>query len=111
MYAIHTAPDGSSYTAEKEEFVSRTPLPLTDVAAGPDGALYFTIGGRGAQSELYRITYVGEAPTTPTQLKDELFAPEREMRQLVESFHGRDVALPTILATINQAKNGRSSNP
>ena len=104
MYAIHTAPDGSSYTAEKEEFVSRTPLPLTDVAAGPDGALYFTIGGRGAQSELYRITYVGEAPTAPTQLKDELFAPEREMRQLVESFHGRDVALPTILATINQAK-------
>ena len=56
MYAVHFTPDGSSYTAVKEEFLSRTPLPLTDVAIGPDGAMYFMIGGRGAQSELYRVT-------------------------------------------------------
>jgi len=104
MYAIHTTPDGSSYTAEKEEFVSRTPLPLTDVAAGPDGALYFTIGGRGTQSELYRITYVGKESTEPAKLTDEAFALERQMRQMVESFHGHDAALHEILSTINQAK-------
>ncbi len=104
MYAIHTTPKDSSYTAEKEEFVSRTPLPLTDVAAGPDGALYFTIGGRGTQSELYRVTYVGEESTEPTELKDEAFASEREMRRMVESFHGSDVALQEMLTTINQAK-------
>lgn len=105
MYAIHITPKDSSYKAEKEEFVSRTPLPLTDVAAGPDGALYFTIGGRGTQSELYRVTYAGEESTEPTKVKDEAFAPEREMRQMVESFHGRDVTLPEIMATINQAKS------
>src|SRR4051794_35842390 len=63
MYAIHTEPDGSTYKATKEEFLSRTPLPLTDVVINPaDGAMYFTIGGRGAQSELFRVTYVGTAP-------------------------------------------------
>lgn len=46
MYAIHIEPSGSSYKATKEEFVSRTPLPLTDCTVGKDGALYFTIGGR-----------------------------------------------------------------
>ena len=51
MYALHLEPDGSTYKAVKEEFVSRTPLPLTDAAVGPDGALYFTIGGRGLPSE------------------------------------------------------------
>ncbi len=59
MYAIHIEPHMSTYKATKEEFVSRTPLPLTDVAAGPDGALYFSIGGRGTQSELFRVAYVG----------------------------------------------------
>ena len=48
MYAVHLTPQGASYLGEKEEFVSRTPLPLTDAEVGPDGALYFAIGGRGA---------------------------------------------------------------
>lgn len=69
MYAIHMEPSGSSYRATKEEFVSRTPLPLTDCTVGKDGALYFTIGGRGAQSELFRVTYVGKEDTKPTELR------------------------------------------
>ena len=46
-------------------------LPLTDVVINPtDRAMYFTIGGRGVQSGLYRVTYVGDEPTSPaaTQL-------------------------------------------
>ncbi len=105
MYAIHMTPHGSSYTAVKEEFLSRTPLPLTDVAAGPDGALYFTIGGRGTQSELFRVTYIGEKPTDPAELKEESFVAEREMRQLVESFHGRNVPMQEILDTIEKGKS------
>lgn len=69
MYAIHIEPSGSSYKATKEEFVSRTPLPLTDCTVGKDGALYFTIGGRGAQSELFRVTYVGKEDTQPVDAK------------------------------------------
>ncbi|MDH3584940.1 MAG: heme-binding protein, partial [Phycisphaerae bacterium] len=47
MYSIHLTPRGSSYTAEKREFLSNTkgPLALTDVQIGPDGHMYFTVGG------------------------------------------------------------------
>jgi putative heme-binding domain-containing protein len=89
MYAIHIEPDGASYKAVKEEFLSRTPLPLTDVTVGKDGALYFTIGGRGTQSELYRATYVGKEPTTPVEAKDGRFAELRALRHKLEQHHKR----------------------
>lgn len=89
MYAIHIEPDGASYSAVKEEFLSRTPLPLTDAAIGPDGALYFTIGGRGTQSELFRVTYVGDSPTNPADAKDQKFAELRALRRQLEGFHGK----------------------
>ena len=70
MHAIHIEPSGSSYKATKEEFVSRTPLPLTDCTVGKDGAFYFTIGGRGAQSELFRVTYVGKEDVSTVDTRD-----------------------------------------
>jgi len=90
MYAIHLEEDGSSYRGVREEFVSRTPLPLTDAAVGPDGALYFTIGGRGAQSELYRVTYVGKESTQPASGGDLKFAELRALRRKLEAFHGKE---------------------
>ncbi len=87
MYAMHLVPDGSSYKAVKEEFVSRTPLPLTDVAVGPDGALYFTTGGRGAQSELFRVTYVGKEPTERVEYKEAKNAELRDLRRKIEQYH------------------------
>ena len=87
MYAIHISPMGSSYKATKEEFVSRTPLPLTDVVVGKDGALYFSIGGRGAQSELFRVTYIGKESTAPAELQDKEGAKDRETRKKLEAFH------------------------
>jgi putative heme-binding domain-containing protein len=87
MYALHLEPDGSTYRAVKEEFVSRTPLPLTDVAVGPDGSLYFTIGGRGTQSELFRVRYVGEEPTAPADLRESRGAELRALRRQIEAYH------------------------
>lgn len=87
MYAIHIVPSGASYTAVKEEFVSRSPLPLTDVAVGPDGALYFSTGGRGTQSELFRVTYVGKEPTAPVDTHDNRCADLRELRHKIEAYH------------------------
>ena len=89
MYAIHTEPGMSTYTATKEEFLSRTPLPLTDVAAGPDGALYFSVGGRGTQSELFRVTYAGQEATAPTELQDSRDAQMRSQRRMLEDYHAR----------------------
>lgn len=91
MYAIHTEPRFSSYTASKEEFVSRSPLPLTDVAAGADGALYFTIGGRGTQSELYRVTYVGDESVTPQVPGAAERSPFVRTRRVLEQLHDSDL--------------------
>lgn len=90
MYAVHLKEDGSSYTATKEEFVSRAPLPLTDVAVGSDGALYFTVGGRGTQSELFRVTYVGDESTEPIGKPKPSEA--RELRHELEALHTKSPA-------------------
>jgi putative heme-binding domain-containing protein len=89
MYAVHFKPAGSSYTAVKEEFLSRTPLPLTDIAISPDGAMYFTIGGRGAQSELYRVTYRGDEITRKGSLHGDSVAAQqaRKLRRSLEQRH------------------------
>lgn len=64
LYAVHLRPSGSAYAAEPEEFVTGTPLPLTDLVINPkDGAMYFAIGGRKTKSGLYRVTYTGEGVT------------------------------------------------
>ena len=93
LYAVHLTPEGSSYKAEKEEFIAASPLPLTDIVVNPkDGAVYFTIGGRKTQSGLYRVTYVGKASTAPSRGDFQGAAP-RAVRHKLEAFHGRnDVA-------------------
>lgn len=89
MYAIHLTPEGASYKGTKEEFLARTPLPLTDAIVGADGALYFTVGGRGTQSELYRVTYVGDESTAPVDAKNTVGAEQRSLRRKIESYHRR----------------------
>ena len=89
MYSIHFTPSGSSYTAEKREFLSNTKgsLPLTDVQIGPDGNMYFVVGGRGGQSYLYRVYYKGNESTELSKL-DMTGAEARKTRHMLESFHG-----------------------
>src|ERR1041385_6480090 len=62
IFAVHMKPNGASYSAEYEVFLKGKPLNLTDLEFGKDGAMYFITGGRGTQSGLYRLTYVGKAP-------------------------------------------------
>jgi putative heme-binding domain-containing protein len=87
MMAIHLQPKGATYTAEREDFITATPLPLTDVVINPqDGAMYFTVGGRGVQSGLYRVTYVGGESTRPVGMKPQ-FTEAQAIRRRLESFH------------------------
>jgi putative heme-binding domain-containing protein len=89
MYAVHLTPEGSAYKAEAEEFLSGSPLPLTDVVVNPrDGALYFTIGGRVTQSGLYRVRYVGKDSTAPAKA-DDRGARARALRHKLEALHGK----------------------
>jgi len=89
MYIVHTEADGASYKATREEFLSRSPLPLTDAAVGPDGALYFSVGGRGTQSALFRVTYIGQDSTAAVDGRDRKFAELRQLRRSLEAFHGK----------------------
>ncbi|MEJ7644525.1 MAG: heme-binding protein [Chryseolinea sp.] len=90
IYAIHLKPEGSSYTATGEEFVSGTPLPLTDGAIGPDGALYFLTGGRRLESDLYRVFYEGDS--AKIELPTVSLTAEQQLRRDLEAFHGQPQA-------------------
>ena len=106
MYAIHLTPDGSTYKGVKEEFVSRTPLPLTDMTVGKDGAIYFTVGGRGGQGELYRVTYAGDESTAPVDAKNTAGAEQRKLRHDLEAFHTATAdAAAAINVAISQLSN------
>jgi putative heme-binding domain-containing protein len=90
LYAIHLKPEGSTYTATREEFLSGAPLPLTDAIIHPgDGAMYFAIGGRRVQSGLYRVTYTGKESTLPVKASVSAGAKARTERHALEAFHGK----------------------
>jgi putative heme-binding domain-containing protein len=109
MYAIHITPDGSTYKGEKEEFVSRTPLPLTDMTIGKDGAIYFTVGGRGGQGELYRVTYAGKESTAPVDATSTAGAEARKVRAGLEQYHvkGADTKAAVAAALPQLANSDR----
>ena len=93
LYAVHLTPENSAYSATFERFVAGRPLPLTDIAVGPDGHLYFAIGGRRMQSGLYRVRYVGNEPSDPVVAKSPSKTQEaRAVRHGLERFHGRSEA-------------------
>jgi putative heme-binding domain-containing protein len=99
IYSVELQPDGSSYTGKKSDFVTGSPLPVTDAVVGNDGAFYFAVGGRGTQSALYRVTYTGSDSTQPADLLESKNAEKRQLRRQLESFHGPGKAdLPLILS-------------
>ena len=88
IYAIHITPQGSTYTGEIEPFVQGKPLPVTDVAIGGDGHMYFTAGGRRGDSAFYRVSYYGNKDKTPPIIK-----PHNELallRKEIEKLHTPD---------------------
>jgi putative heme-binding domain-containing protein len=89
LYAVHLKPKGAGYTGEVEEFITGSPLPLTDLVVNPkDKAMYFAIGGRRVQSALYRVTYAGDESTKLAKGTKE-GAELRQTRRALEAFHGK----------------------
>ena len=88
IHAVHLKPEGSSYTATKETFITGSPLPVTDAIIHPgDGAMYFTIGGRKVQSGIYRVSYTGKQSTAPVKHSPKINKLTR-LRHQLEQFHG-----------------------
>ena len=110
LYATHLKPSGATFSAELEEFVTGTPLPLTDVVINPvDGAMYFTIGGRKTKSGLYRVTYTGSENTEPSaakppEQKARAARTQQEVARLIaELGESNDPDVPTIFQVMSQA--------
>ncbi len=92
ILAVHLAPRGAGYRAQAETFLQGRPLNVTDVAIGPDGAMYVITGGRKTQSALYRIAYAGHVEARPAISRHETEAIEdaghaRKLRQQLELGH------------------------
>lgn len=92
IYAIHLKAQGAGYTGKAEPFVYGAPLPVTDAIVGRDGALYFTIGGRNAQSALYRVTYTKAIEKEEAVAEPKVVTEARVLRRELETFHGKESA-------------------
>jgi putative heme-binding domain-containing protein len=93
LFAVHMKPQGASYSADFEEILRGKPLNMSSIVFGKDGALYFITGGRGVQSGLYRVTYVGDPRHEPALTKtgkaeEKKAAKARKIRRKLESFYG-----------------------
>jgi putative heme-binding domain-containing protein len=88
LLAVHLKPKGSSYTAinplksytypkgpeaseDVEVFLSGKGMPLTDLEFGKDGSMYFTVGGRGTQGGLYRVSWAPNEEQRKTAAADD----------------------------------------
>lgn len=116
LIAVHLKPDGSSYGGTWENFIApkalheksgKTPLNMTGLAIGDDGAMYFTVGGRHTQGALYRVTYTGGEPTTPADLHDKNGDEARALRHQLETFHGHEDAKAVDTAWPKLSSNDR----
>src|SRR5690554_65422 len=87
IYAIHLEPSGATYEASAEEFISGSPLPLTDGVVGPDGAMYFMTGGRRLESDVYRIYYTDEIKDERSSVTAEDLPEEHHIRRQLEAYH------------------------
>jgi putative heme-binding domain-containing protein len=93
ILAVHWQPCGSSYVGATEVFLRGSPLNVTDVEFGRDGAMYFVTGGRKTQSGLYRVRYVGEQNSASQRSSQQVEVARhaksaRALRRQLESLRG-----------------------
>ena len=89
ILAVKLTPAGSSYTAVWQPFITGRPMPVTDMAWGPDGAMYVVTGGRGTQSGIYRIAATETVPTSKRMATpDASHAADRARRRALEDLAG-----------------------
>jgi len=92
ILAVHLALRGGGYRAQAETFLKGRPLNVTDLAIGPDKAMYIVTGGRKTQSALYRIAVslnaFLEQPTSGHEQACQTHADKaRVLRRMLESRH------------------------
>ncbi|MGH7194539.1 MAG: hypothetical protein ACREJM_13560, partial [Candidatus Saccharimonadales bacterium] len=92
VLAVHLAPRGAGYRASLELFMQGKPLNVTDLATGPDGAMWLITGGRKTRSALYRVARKAMlAPAAALGRHEqealEFSAQKRDLRRRLEALH------------------------
>jgi len=87
ILAVKLERAGASYRAKATELVSGQPLNCTDIEVGPDGCVYFTIGGRGTQGGFFRIKSTREAG--PAKAPDDFLVAALDIPSPLSSFSQR----------------------
>jgi putative heme-binding domain-containing protein len=80
IWAVHLQRQGASYKAEVEKFCQGAPMPVTDLAVSPDGAIVFTTGGRNSQGGVFRIVAEKKGSPDPSR-PDQPLAAWSEIRR------------------------------
>jgi putative heme-binding domain-containing protein len=94
ILAVHLIERGAGYLGVPEVFLRGRPLNVTDLAFGPDGAMYFVTGGRRTKSALYRVRYAGtngprNKASSQQKLRAKLSGKARDVRRHLEGYHGK----------------------
>ncbi len=114
IFAVHLERDGASYKGKVERFCQGAPMNVTDVITGPDGALYFSLGGRGTQGGVYRIVHKDHKPKRLIHLHDgvanwpqPLAGWSREnLRTMIETMNKPEEYRPRLTAFMAQERPG-----
>ncbi|MSR29398.1 MAG: c-type cytochrome [Phycisphaerales bacterium] len=106
ILAVDLAARGAGYMGASRLFASGRPMPVTDLAWGSGGALYFTTGGRGLSSGLYRIR-VEDAVLAALSAggpiaADSRAASARARRTTLEVFHSKAASRADMLLIIRE---------
>jgi putative heme-binding domain-containing protein len=114
IYAVKMERDGASYKAKYERFCTGAPMPVTDLAVAPDGALVFSVGGRNTQGGVFRIVYTGEKEPSEASVVPQPWAPWNQripyhlkVKELLKSKDADLRAHYVWVAGVYQAKDAR----
>lgn len=104
VIAVHLSPHGAGWRAESELFLQGRPLNVTDIARGPDGAMYLITGGRKTQSSLYRVATKASATNAETS-STRVHTHERD----VERYSQGKLAVRKRLESISRQRDSNHS--
>ena len=96
IYTVDMEEAGSSYTGTKTEFLHGEPLNISAMRFGPDGHMYFLVGGRNTASKLYRIRYTGpgQGGSVKSLTKNQNL---RDLRHSLEKHHAASENSPAVV--------------